>query len=107
MRAGRLDRRITIQAVTRSRDSFGQASETWADLLTVWAAFKPVSASERFAAAQTIATQAATFSIRYRADLSLSPGGHRIRFDGKNWNITGYSEIGRREGWEIYASAGQ
>lgn len=107
MRAGRLDRRITIQVRSQIRDSFGQSSETWADLHEVSASYKPVRAGERFAAQQTLGEEAAVFTIRYRADLSLSPAEHRIVYRERVWNILGFSELGRREGWEIQAAAGQ
>ena len=40
MRAGRLNQSITIQRYTKTRDSYGQETRSWADLLTVRAEVK-------------------------------------------------------------------
>ena len=43
-----LDRIITIQQLSVTRDSFGADVETWVDLAQVWASFTPQSAREQF-----------------------------------------------------------
>ena len=98
MRAGKLDRRITIQRATTIANARNEPIESWSDLATVWAQQRPNRGQERFAA-QEIAGQAVmTFHIRYRADLKTTD---RILYSGKLWNILDIREIGRRVVTEI------
>ncbi|MFG1340562.1 head-tail adaptor protein [Xanthobacter autotrophicus] len=46
MRAGSLDRAITIQRATEARDDFGEVSTTWADVATLRAALIQASTTE-------------------------------------------------------------
>lgn len=105
MRAGQLDRRVTIEAVTRTTDPAGQATETWAPVATVWAAVWQLSATERAARPQTAAEETRRFRIRWTRAWTPTPGDHRIVYAGRVFDIQGVAEIGRREGWEITATA--
>ena len=66
-----LDRIITIQQRTVTRDSFGGDVVTWVDLAQVWASFTPQSAREQFRNESNIeqASNTAAFRIRWRDDL--------------------------------------
>lgn len=97
---GRLDRRITIQTVTLTQDSFGQAIESWADYKTVWAMVEYPSASERFISAGLHSARAAIFTIRDLDDLNETM---RIVYQDLYWKITGIRESGRKQGFEISA----
>jgi len=102
MRAGKLDRRITIQRASVTVNAFGEEAEVWTDIATVWAQQRPNRGAERFTA-QEIAGQAVmTFHIRYRADIAKTD---RIKYEGRLWNITDIREIGRRVVTEIDAVA--
>lgn len=101
MKAGRLDRRITIQQNTPSTNSFGEQDESWADLDTVWAEVRTQSGREIFAAG-TQAEIDIAFRIRHRTDLTRAM---RIVYDGDNYDILAINEIGRREGLEIVGKA--
>lgn len=105
MRAGDLDRRVVIQAVTRTTDGGGEAVETWAAIATVWAAVWQLSATERAARPQTAAEETRRFRIRWTAAFTPGPGTHRIRFDGRTYDVQSVAEINRREGWDITATA--
>ena len=102
MRSGRLDRRLTLQRRTLIENDYGEGVETWNDLATVWAEKIPVRGFERYAAMQTVAEVEERFKIRYRKDLTPLD---RVICDGKTYDVLGVIEIGRREGWEIYATA--
>ena len=104
MRAGRLDRRITIQGKTLTHDEFGEEVETWGDLMTVWAQLQSDRGDERFAHQQLLGTAASTFVIRRRPDLVLTVE-HRINYNGRTWDITDVRELGRNQGLEIDAKA--
>lgn len=100
MRAGNLDREITIEAVTESRTSTGAVTQSWATFATVWAERRDVRASEQFKAAREMAECATVWRIRYLPGLTEK---HRINDGAQYWDIDAIAEIGRREGLEILA----
>src|SRR5690554_282087 len=102
MRAGDLDRRITINRAGSVTNAYGEIVETWADLATVWAKVEPISDGERWRAAEVAAHVTTRFTIRW--GLGVTPQD-RILYEGREFEIAGVKEIGRREGQEITASA--
>lgn len=105
MRAGDLDRRITIRRNTPTTDDFGQEVPGWADLATVWASKQDVRDSERFTAAATGASLTTRFQIRWSSALAdLSPEDQLV-CEGRTYSISAVKEIGRRVGLEITAAA--
>lgn len=102
MRAGRLDRLITIQRKTSAVDSFGEPIETWATLVTVWSEMIPVRGQERYAAMQEIAEIDTVFKVRFRTGITPLD---RISYDSRIYDITHVLEIGRREGLELMTKA--
>ena len=103
MNIGRLDRRIKIQRVTTSEDTFGQPIETWTDLITVWGEKREIRGTERWTANQTISQVDIIYRIRYRS--SLTTKDRFVDEDNRVFNIVAILEIGRREGLEIYGKA--
>lgn len=102
MRAGKLDRRITIQAKSVTTSARGEQIETWADVATVWAQARPNRGAERFSTMQNVGTAVMTFHLRYRSDVTVL---HRISYDGKLWDILDVREIGRNVVTEIDCTA--
>lgn len=105
--AGDLDRRITIQRNTPGVDNgFGEAAETWSDLITYSAKREDVRDSEKNAAGQTMGSLVCRFTIRSSTDSRTVNTKDRISYDGKVWQIHGVKEAkGRRRGYlEITAS---
>lgn len=100
--AGALDRRITLQERTDTRDAAGEPIPAWTTLDTVWAALIPLTGREQFEAQQVNAQRPAKFQIRYRDDVTETM---RISWDGEVWDINGISQIGRREGLELTCTA--
>jgi SPP1 family predicted phage head-tail adaptor len=98
MRSGKLDRRITLQTLTISRDGYGATIETWTDLDTVWAEVVPLKGTEYFAAAQIVVEEQLKFRIRYRSDLTEKV---RITYNGQTYDVQNITEIGRRQGLEL------
>lgn len=108
MKSGRMDRLITIQTRTVALDSYGQPIETWGaagNTWSAWAEVKDVSGDERFASQQIVGRETKTFRIYFRTEFTPAVDTHRIVHDGRNWDIHNVTEIARREGWEILASA--
>lgn len=103
MRAGRLDRRVTIQARTAAQNSaHGETTYTWADVATVWAAVQDLRGREYFAAQQEQAEVSTRFTMRWRTGVTVL---NRLVYDGKTYNIRQVAELGRRAGLEILADA--
>lgn len=106
MQSARLDRRLTLQRFTSTQDpGSGENVETWSDLATVWANYKPVSDGEKMQAGEVSATLSARFTIRYDsawADLSALD---RVVFEGRTFDVWGCKEVdGRRQFLEITAA---
>lgn len=106
MRAGKLDRRITIEQVSRVADGFGGAqTETWSTFVTVWAAVASMTASERFTSDQKYSSNVKTFTVRYVAGILPTM---RILYESAYYRILGIRELemfGRKRGFEITAEA--
>ncbi len=98
MRAGRLDRRVTLQRRTVTRDSYGDENETWSDEATVWAAIRGMPGREYLAGDKFVQEARAVFQIRWRA--GVDPG-MRLTYGGATYEIVSVTEIGRRQGLEL------
>lgn len=100
MRAGQLDRQITIQQATRTRGATGAVSESWADVISLRAGIKQRKQSELEAAAKTQARGELVFITRFVSGITPL---NRLLFETRAYDITGVVETGRRAGLEITA----
>jgi SPP1 family predicted phage head-tail adaptor len=101
----KLDRRITIQTVTKSTDSeYGEAVETYADWATVWASVTPWQMKEFNLAGQISAEVDTRFHIRYLSGMTPTM---KIVYDGKTYDIYKFEEVGRHDRMNIFAKARQ
>lgn len=66
MRAGLLNRRVTVQNRVESRSSSGEVTWTWADWKTVWASVLPAAGQRFFQAQQLQTTVTHTVRVRYQ-----------------------------------------
>lgn len=98
MQAGPLDRRITIQTHTDTRDGAGEPVPAWTTLATVWANVLHLRGTEPFEGQQFNAQRVTVFTIRYRDDVDETM---QVSFDGQTYDIEGISELGRRDGLEL------
>lgn len=98
--AGDLDRRITIQQRSVSKDSGGRDVVTWPARATVWAAKRDVSGREQMQAGQVTAEQITRFIVRWRADVADTD---RILFGSTVYAVQHQAEVGRREFLQITA----
>ncbi|MGE4339153.1 MAG: phage head closure protein [Pigmentiphaga sp.] len=94
-----------FRAVEGEPNSFNEANQQWRCFATVSAAVKPISDGERWRAAQVAADITTRFRIRYSKQVADLDPRDRIRFDGREYDIIGVKEIGRRQGLEITACA--
>jgi SPP1 family predicted phage head-tail adaptor len=105
MQAGRLDRRVTLERFTETRDQFNEPVKGWTPLATVWASYEPLSDGERFRASETAAGASARFVIRWSQDVSSLNPKDRLVFEGVVHELVRVKEIGRREGLELTTAA--
>ena len=94
MESGKLNRRLQIQSMTVTRDSFGAAIETWTTGSTVWGSIDPLSGTETFASEQIITQSTHVVSIRYRGDVTTE---ERLVYGGWVYDIRYVAEVGRGE----------
>lgn len=107
MKAGALDRRVTVQIRTRMQSATsGEEAEGWADLFTVWMSKRDLRTSERFAAEQIVAEVDSSFRARWSAALlDIRPDTHRLVHRGRLFEIHGVADLGRLEGVEFACAA--
>jgi SPP1 family predicted phage head-tail adaptor len=98
MQAGRLDRRITIEQVSRARNSEGIQEDTWSTFTTVWAGKDDRSARTQFSDQIEQGRVETVWRIRNLSGLNHTM---RIVYDGVVYDIRGIREIGRGEGYII------
>lgn len=99
MRAGKLDRTITLQVYTRTGTTPGGAPiMSWADVATVRAQIIQASIDEYQRAYGEGSNTAIIFRIRWLDDITVE---HRVAYDGRHLNIRETKEIGRRKGLEL------
>lgn len=98
MRAGKLDRVITLQSRTLIKDAEGNTTEVFADLAEVRASRRDTLGSERVASGAEVATADSVFRIRWRADVDTIT---RLTEGDLVWDILATAELGRREGLDL------
>jgi SPP1 family predicted phage head-tail adaptor len=103
--AGELDRRITIQRATVTRNEFNEPIESWGDLTTVWAKRRDASAAEAYRAQEVGAEITARFTVRWSMIAATVNPSDRLSFEGKLYNITAVRDVGRKQWREIDAVA--
>lgn len=98
MRAGKLDREITIERYTYEDDGAGNQIETWTELATLRAQLIEAS-TEEFQRAYGASSETATiFRTRFLDGVTLAD---RVLYSGDPHNIVQLKEIGRRRGLEL------
>jgi SPP1 family predicted phage head-tail adaptor len=105
MRAGELDRRLTLFRAVRATDALNAKVTSWSRLATVAAAKADVSDAERIRAQQAGVAHTTRFRIRWSSCAAQLLAGDRVRCEGRDFEVVGLKELGRREGLEITANA--
>ncbi|WP_411033837.1 head-tail adaptor protein [Shinella sp. BYT-45] len=107
--AGKLDRRITVERFTWTKNEFNEDVEAWAPFITVWAQRRDTSdvvKTEVLAAEKVGSYLLARFVIRSTPDARKVSPRDRIGHDGRIWEIKGTKETseGRSRFIEITAA---
>lgn len=89
MRAGDLRHRAILQQQVSTRDSFGQAVQTWAPIATIWCQISPLSGREAFLAQQVQSEVTHQIACRYRPEFAVPKivATYRILFGTRVFNI--------------------
>lgn len=89
-RIGAKDQQIIIQAVTETRTTSGQVTQSWAEYATVWAAVKYslTHSDEQVRADRQTAYQLVQFTTAYDPNITEK---HRVSYNGVIYEITGIS----------------
>ena len=107
IRAGRLDRRITLQSLTVAKGTSGGMTKTWADFATsIAAGVRNLSGNERQAssAGGQVAEARTEFTIRYRAGVTADM---RVLYAGAVYNIRHVNDwMGKRESLVLTCDTG-
>ena len=99
MKAGELDRYITIQYPSTTKNDYGEGdADTWTALANVWAKIEYMGGSEGTEAAKVTAVNKIVFTIRHRTDIEVN---YRVSYGSKYYYIQYIEEINRREGLRL------
>ena len=99
MRAGKLDRTITVQRLAETVGASGAVTTTWENLLTVRAEVREITADEAATGFGAGEVETLIFVVRWHP--SPISTGDRILFEGKSYDLKQIAEIGRRQGWKL------
>lgn len=98
MRAGKLDKIITIDRFTSTVDEYGTPIEDWTTVATVRAQIIQ-STTEEFMKGWGTSTEAAVvFRIRHLDGITPAD---RVTYDGRAYDLKEIKELGRREGLDL------
>lgn len=98
MNPGDLNRYVTLQELSASRDAFGAEILTWVTLAAVWAQIEPLSGGEAYVSDKIQSQATHRFTIYYRSDVTAE---HRVIYGGYAYDILLVQEIGLHEGLEL------
>lgn len=99
MRAGNLDRTITIQRFTSEPNDYGTPVETWTTVATLRAQLIQAS-TEEFIRGGAVDETVIVFRTRWLAGVTTAD---RIQYEGEDFNLKEVKELGRRKGLELRA----
>jgi SPP1 family predicted phage head-tail adaptor len=102
MRAGKLDRTISIERKTETVSETGSVVSAWLNIATVRAEIVTQSASEFLTGFGEAESGTIVFRVRYLAGITTAD---RVSYAGQVYDLKEVTEIGRRRGLELRAVA--
>lgn len=105
MRAGELDRSLILRRRVVGNNALGEPVETFTTFATARASKTDISDGEKVRAQQVGAEITTRFQIYWSLNWSTINPMDRVVCDGREYDVVGTKEIGRREGIEITACA--
>ncbi len=98
MRAGKLDKTITIERLGLTVNDYGTETEGWTEVATVRAQLVQSTTEEFMRASGSAGETAVVFRIRHRDGLKVAD---RITMQGQPYDVKEIKELGRREGLDL------
>lgn len=98
IKAGKLDRQITIVREAETVAASGAVSKDWAPVTTTRAELVQRRADEYLTGFGEAEAGGVVFRLRYLAGISAAD---RVVFDGVSYDIDEIAELGRRRGLEL------
>jgi SPP1 family predicted phage head-tail adaptor len=89
LRAGQMNRRITLQRPSTAQDTYGGPVRTWTDLGTFWAEIQPLSGRELESAQRMASEISHQIVVRYQAIFAdtRQVAGYRAVYRSRIFNI--------------------
>ena len=89
LRAGQLNRRITLQRQSIVQDSYGGPVRTWLNVATIWADIQPLTGRELEIAQRMASEISHQITVRYQASLTDTGvvSGYRALYKARIFNI--------------------
>ena len=84
MRAGKLNRRISVQQLAAGQDALGQPVQTWSLVAELWAHILHSSGIETIKAGAEMSIVRASIRVRYTRQITA---GMRVLADGYTYNV--------------------
>lgn len=101
MQAGKLNRRVSIQARTVTYNTMNEEVEAWAHSFYTWAQVVTTGGGEFYAAQRLNSEVSAVFNVRYDKDITIY---HRINYGGRTFDILSVNDVdGGRKKMQIAA----
>lgn len=95
--AADLNRRVTIESKTVTRDSYGGQIEAWATLATVSAEIQPMTGREMMGSGLELDETPHKIRFRYGSTWSaLNVRDHRLTFGGKTFDLVSVNNVEQR-----------
>jgi SPP1 family predicted phage head-tail adaptor len=108
MRAGDMDRRITVQSFTATLNNHGEKVKSWSDVGTFWAKLTPQRVMESFRSQQELAQAERGYRVRWNSTTKTIDPKMRLEISNNDspetftyWEILGTQLIDRNEGIDI------
>ncbi|KQM35678.1 head-tail adaptor protein [Rhizobium sp. Leaf68] len=98
MRAGKLDKTITIERHAITVDDYGTQTEGWSEIATVRAQIVQQSTEEFMRSFGSTGETVMVFRIRHRDGLKVAD---RVTEQGQAYDVKEVKELGRREGLDL------
>jgi SPP1 family predicted phage head-tail adaptor len=92
IRAGALNRRVTILQQSTARDEAGGLSSTWTPVLTTWGSIRTQTATQIFESAEYVSKVTYLITVRYRTDIVLD-NSKRVQYTELTTGVTHTYEI--------------
>ena len=95
--AGKLNKKISLQRITRTPDGGGGYTESWTEYAKTWAHVKPKTGNEIFSGMQLEANITHDIMIRYRSD--ILPNDKIVLETSRELNIRSIIDLEERHVW--------